>query len=55
MALTMDSTGAGLPMGFGPWQRSVDHNMTGISHREEITAAIALKGFYLSRSDGGAW
>jgi hypothetical protein len=55
MALTMDSTGAGLPMGFGPWQRSINHDMTGILHREQITAAIALKGFYLSRSDGVAW
>jgi hypothetical protein len=55
MALTMDVTGARLPMGFGPWQRSLDHNMTGFAHREEITAAIALKGFYLSRSDGVAW
>jgi hypothetical protein len=54
-ALTMDSSGAGLPIGFGPWQRSVDHDMTDIAHREEITAAIALKGFYLSRSDGVAW
>jgi hypothetical protein len=54
-ALTTDSAGVGLPIEFGPWHRSADQNLKGFAHEKEITAAIALNGFYLSRSDGVAW
>lgn len=54
-AMTMDGAGHGLPIAFGPWVHSVDHDVSGVGHRAEIESAIALRGFYLSRPDGVAW
>ena len=60
-AFTRNTTGANLPVRYGPWQPSNQltgqGKLTGAAGEpsDVVLASIETRGFYLSRSDGNAW